>query len=277
MVQHLDFNGARTALQWYLDAGVEIFIDEAPVDDFAPVTPLSTVGLSSQSQQAAPSVVTMVESSKEALEPARVAANEAADLAALSTAMKAFDALDICQTASHTVLFEGELGADVMVIGDVPAEQDERAGLIFSDRDGVLLKKALSFIEVGQGDDFKYQPFYTHLIPWRPPGKRSLSADEIAVGLVFLERQLALVKPKAVLLCGAVAAQAMLGRREGISRLRGKQYDYHCLSTGLLAPPDDQKMLVSYHPSYLLDMPLSKRAFWKDLLFLHGLLANDSL
>jgi DNA polymerase len=100
---------------------------------------------------------------------------------------------------------------------------------------------------------------------WRPPGNRTPSPAEIEVSLPFIERHIALVKPRLLILCGSVAAQALLGRSESISRLRRTWHSYTPqISEAGNAPPIPA--LATYHPAYLLKTPSQKKAVWQDML-----------
>jgi DNA polymerase len=109
-------------------------------------------------------------------------------------------------------------------------------------------------------------------VPWRPPGNRAPSESELAVCLPFLRRHIALIRPGAVLLLGAVAAKAMLPAQAGNSGIRRLRGHWHSLDVpGLDAPI---AALPTYHPAYLLRTPGAKRDSWHDLIALRQWL-ND--
>jgi DNA polymerase len=103
-----------------------------------------------------------------------------------------------------------------------------------------------------------------NVLYWRPPGNRKPTPGEIAACLPFVRRQIALVAPKVVLLAGGTATSALLGQ-EGITRLRGRWFEL--APEGLPAPIPT---LATFHPSYLLRTPQSKKDAWRDLLSLQA-------
>ena len=105
--------------------------------------------------------------------------------------------------------------------------------------------------------------YITNILPWRPPGNRNPTPDEIATCLPFARRQIELLAPKVLVPVGGVAAKTLLERSEGITRLRGTWRDY--TSPGLTAPVP---ALPTFHPAYLLRTPAQKRAAWRDLLMI---------
>ena len=101
------------------------------------------------------------------------------------------------------------------------------------------------------------------MIYWRPPGNRTPTAAEVAVCSAFLERQIALLDPRLIVFVGGIAARALLGVKEGITKLRGRGYAYR--------PPGgarDIPAMVLFHPAYLLRQPAQKRLAWRDMLAL---------
>jgi DNA polymerase len=101
----------------------------------------------------------------------------------------------------------------------------------------------------------------TNSIFWRPPGNRTPTPEEIGQCLPFVERAIALVRPRILVFVGGIAAKTLLGRPEGITRLRGHWYRYQ--GHGLDAPID---AIALFHPAYLLRQPAQKREAWRDLL-----------
>ena len=96
---------------------------------------------------------------------------------------------------------------------------------------------------------------------WRPPGNRNPTDDELALCRPFVDKHIALIKPKVIIAAGAVPAKSLLGVSEGITRLRGKKYQ-------LTVPGLDESVPVFpvLHPAYLLRRPAEKAKAWSDLL-----------
>ena len=110
----------------------------------------------------------------------------------------------------------------------------------------------------------------TNLIPWRPPGNRNPTDHEILVCLPFLLRHIALVRPKRLVLLGALSAKAVLGGNLGITRMRGKWTQ--AIIPGLAEPIPTLPVL---HPAYLLRNHGAKRDAWADWLLLRRTINAD--
>jgi DNA polymerase len=190
------------------------------------------------------------------------------DLATLQAAMAAFTGCTLRDTATQLVFADGTADAQLMIIGEAPGAEEDRAGRPFVGAAGQLLDRMLGSI----GRD-RTTTRIANVVPWRPPGNRTPTEAEIALCLPFLHRQIALVRPRGLLLLGAVAAKALLAPPErdlGISRLRGiwRQVTIEGLDSPLPALP-------SFHPAYLLRLPAAKAQAWRDLLALREWLEND--
>ena len=189
---------------------------------------------------------------------ARASAREARTLAELEAALRAFDGCPLKATAMNTVFADGNPQASVMLIGEAPGEDEDRLGKPFVGVSGKLLDRMLAQIGLDRGS-----VYISNILPWRPPGNRSPTQAEVAACLPFLERHVELVAPKLLVLLGGTSAKTLLNRAEGITRLRGRWFDY--ASPGLPGPVPVIPML---HPAYLLRNPIAKREAWRDLLTL---------
>jgi DNA polymerase len=242
----------RGALAWWLEAGVDSAEAEAILS--AP-TPKA---LAPQRQDASAPIV------KKAVRPlaanpaesARAAAAKATTLAELGQVITAFDGCALKQTARNTVFCDGVAGAPVLVIGEAPGRDEDAAGKPFVGRSGQLLDRMLSAIGLSRQENV----FITNVIYWRPPGNRPPTQGEIATCLPFVERTIALARPKLIVLAGGVAAQAVAKRAEGVTRLSGKRISVD--SAGLT---EKFHAMVMLHPAYLLRRPQEKSRAWRDL------------
>jgi DNA polymerase len=187
----------------------------------------------------------------------------------LRDAIAGFDGLEIKKTASQIVFADGNPKASVMVIGEVPGAEDDRAGKPFTGESGQLLDRIFAAIGLNRADHF----YVTSFLNWRPPGNRSPTPSEFMISLPFIERHIALVAPDILLVCSAAAAQALTGRKEGISRVRKTEHIYKPVTAGLESGVSGLPMIVTYSPDYLLQTPLQKRAVWADILALEARLA----
>jgi uracil-DNA glycosylase family 4 len=201
---------------------------------------------------------------------ARPAATQAAALAAacgtlaeLRAAIAGFEGCALRDTATTLVFADGNPAARIMLVGEAPGAEEDRAGLPFVGASGQLLDRMLGSIGLD-----RTQVLITNILPWRPPGNRTPSEAEIAVCLPFVLRHIALVAPAFLLLLGATAVRAITGNTQGIRRLRGQWQS-------LAVPGLDSPLpaLPTYHPAYLLRTPLAKREAWADLLDLQSRIA----
>lgn len=189
----------------------------------------------------------------------------AESISALRAALAAFDGCALAATATNLVFADGNPESGLMLVGEGPGEEEDRTGLPFVGRSGQLLDRMLASIGL---DRQRY--LITNLIPWRPPGNRNPTDAEVLVCLPFLLRHIALVRPRRLVLLGALAARAVLGGSAGITRLRGRWHE--AAIPGLPAPLPALPML---HPAYLLRNLGAKRDAWADLRLLRRTLDAD--
>jgi DNA polymerase len=192
-------------------------------------------------------------------------AEAAGTLDELRAALAAFDGCALAATATNLVFADGNPAAGLMLVGEGPGAEEDRAGLPFVGPSGRFLDRMLASIGLD-----RTQYLITNLIPWRPPGNRNPTDAEVLVCLPFLLRHIALVRPRRLVLLGALAARAILGGSAGITRLRGRWHS--ATIPGLAAPIPALPML---HPAYLLRTPGAKRDAWADLRLLRRSLDAD--
>jgi uracil-DNA glycosylase family 4 len=185
----------------------------------------------------------------------------------LRAALAGFDGCPLRATATNLVFADGNPDAGLMLVGEGPGAEEDRAGLPFVGPSGQFLDRMLASIGL---DRTKF--LITNLIPWRPPGNRNPTDAEVSVCLPFLLRHIALVRPRRLVLLGALAAQAVTGNHAGITRQRGRWVDVAI--PGLEQPVPTLPML---HPAYLLRSLGAKRDAWADMVLLRRALDGDSL
>lgn len=260
---------AKEILDFYLQAGVDETIGDMPVNWFeqpavvpaseketAPSAPRSRAPVS-----VAPATTTPAPQTSVAIDNARAAATAATDLSSLKEAISNFDGCALKQLATNTVFARGDVAADLMIIDCPPAADEDRNGAPFAGVNGELLTKMLGAI----GLDIQKQYLATCL-PWRPPGGRAPTAEEIAICRPFLERHIQLKAPRIVLLCGEAAA-ITLHKKEGINKLRGKWQN-------LIGDNAAVPTLSIFHPGFLIEHPVAKRHAWADLRKLKAALSD---
>ncbi len=274
-------------LQWYADAGVDECIGETPIDRYAE-SAAALAARKSARQSAAQAVRAEAKApppaapssaprptpepigQSEMVASACDAAAQAKTLEDLEAAVRAFDGCPLKKTATNTVFSDGAKDARIMLIGEAPGADEDREGLPFVGASGKLLDKMLASI----GLDRQENAYITNILFWRPPGNRNPTSAEIAVCLPFVERHIELMDPEVIVLLGGPSAKTLLARNEGITKLRGKWFDYE---TPRMSRPAKARAL--FHPAYLLRSPNQKQLAWRDLLDIrehlrtHGILA----
>lgn len=193
-----------------------------------------------------------------ALADARALAASCDSLDALVSALRGFDGCPLKETAINLCFADGNPEAPIMLIGEGPGAQEDRQGKPFVGPSGQLLDRMLATIGLD-----RTRVYITNVIYWRPPGNRTPTAAEIAVCQPFLERQIELIQPNFLVFVGGIAARALLGRTEGVTKLRGRPFTYTASKDGREIPA-----LVMFHPAYLLRQPAQKRYSWRDLLLI---------
>jgi uracil-DNA glycosylase len=204
-----------------------------------------------------------------ALGAARAAAEGAPTLADLRAAVEAFEGCALKETATHTVFADGAEGASAMFIGEAPGADEDRVGRPFVGVSGQLLDRMIAAIGLSRS----LNAYITNILFWRPPGNREPSSEEIALCLPFVMRHIELVRPKVLVFLGGPSAKTLLGRAEGITRLRGRWQDFR--TQGMLErgePPI--AAMAMFHPAYLLRTPGAKREAWRDLMAIKARLAE---
>jgi DNA polymerase len=202
----------------------------------------------------------MAVSDREAEATARAAARQARTLEELGELLRTFDGCGLKATAKNLCFYRGAADARVMVIGEAPGRDEDRAGVPFVGPAGRLLDKMLAAIGLGETDCH-----ITNVVYWRPPGNRVPTPQETLICRPFLERQIRLVKPELIVTVGGAAAKLILETTQGIMKVRGKW--------GRMELPGDEgdaplavDVMPTLHPAYLLRSPAHKRHAWRDLV-----------
>lgn len=160
---------------------------------------------------------------------------------------------ELSKGRTQTVFGTGSETADWLIIGEAPGEHEDRQGEPFVGRAGLLLNNMI------QAVGFEREAVYiANVVKCRPPNNRDPHIDEVVACSSYLKRQIALLKPKLVLVVGRVAAQHLLNTTAPVGKLRGKEHVY---------PGTETPLIVTYHPAYLLRRPIEKRKSWEDLKF----------
>ncbi|MDN7931964.1 uracil-DNA glycosylase family protein [Burkholderia metallica] len=156
----------------------------------------------------------------------------------------------LCEKRTNTVFGVGDREADWMLIGEAPGENEDKQGEPFVGQAGKLLDNMLQSLSLKRGDNV----YIANVIKCRPPGNRNPEPNEVASCEPYLQRQVALVKPKLIVALGRFAAQTLLKTDASIASLRGRVHAY-----------EGVPVIVTYHPAYLLRSLPDKSKAWADL------------
>jgi DNA polymerase len=247
----------RSWLEWYDAMGAGTLVGEQPADRFRMVAETASAeALSAPPARAAGGPARpALRSAAEVAHSARETAAACTSLAELEVALARFDGCGLKETALNLCFADGNPESRLVLIGEAPGAEEDRQGKPFVGASGKLLDRMLATIGHDRGS-----VYITNVIYWRPPGNRSPTQAEIAACQPFLERQIALLRPALIVFVGGIAARALLGVKEGVTKLRGRPFRYVDQDGGSIPA------MVMFHPAYLLRQPAQKRFAWRDLL-----------
>ena len=182
----------------------------------------------------------------------RAAALARMDWPALKAAVSTCTACALCGSRKNTVFGVGDESAQWMIVGEAPGAEEDARGEPFVGQAGQLLDAMLAALEMQRGKNV----YIANVLKCRPPGNRNPAPEEVARCAPHLLRQVALVRPKLILLMGRFAAKTVLASDASLASLRGRLHHF----AGVPA-------VVTYQPAYLLRAPTEKARAWEDLLF----------
>ncbi len=274
---------ARELIAFYLDAGVDAFLGEEPINRMAddlsrppnaiaaalePRTRLpaseSPLALAQSPLRQKPAPVSSPPPPEAAVMAAREAARNAKTLDELTALLATFEGCALRATATQLVFADGDPQSHVMFVGEAPGYDEDIVGRPFVGRSGKLLDRMMAAIGLD-----RTSAYIANVVPWRPPGNRTPTPQETAICLPFIRRQIELADPDILVCLGGPAMQTLLGIKDGITRSRGRWFSYQ---TGRR----EIRALATFHPAFLLRSPLQKRFAWRDFLALKKALAASS-
>jgi uracil-DNA glycosylase family 4 len=159
----------------------------------------------------------------------------------------------LSETRTQVVFSDGAVDARLVVVGEAPGANEDATGLPFVGAAGRFLDLLLACVELSREETV----YICNVLKCRPPGNRNPMPDEIEACSPFLERQLELIAPQAMLAVGTFAAQALTGLTRPLGKLRGTVHAYRGVP-----------LVVTYHPAALLRNAGWTRAVWDDLQLL---------
>ena len=177
----------------------------------------------------------------------------------LARQVAACKACSLCEQRKQAVLGVGDLNPDWLFIGEGPGAEEDTQGEPFVGQAGKLLDNMLAALGISRGN----KVYIGNAVKCRPPGNRTPETAEIASCRPYLERQIAMLKPKIIVLLGKVAVQSLLHEDKTLASMRGSRFEYAGIP-----------VVVTYHPAYLLRNLPDKAKAWEDLVFARRLLRS---
>jgi DNA polymerase len=169
--------------------------------------------------------------------PAHAAGDSLADVAAAASSCV------LCKLAAgrtQVVFGVGRADADLLFVGEGPGEQEDLRGEPFVGRAGQLLTQLIEGIGLTRDD-----VYIANVVKCRPPGNRDPHPEEIEACAPWLDRQLALIRPRVIVTLGNFATKLLLDTKDGITKLRGKEFEFSRAGV-------DAVLLPTFHPSAVL-------------------------
>ena len=157
------------------------------------------------------------------------------------------------KSATNIVFSDGNPDSKIMIIGEGPGANEDKAGLPFVGLAGQLLDKMLKAINLDRGN-----VYISNVVNYRPPSNRKPTDEEIERYLPFLIKHIEIINPKILLLLGSTALNAIIGDKDVISKVRGKWFDK---KIGICKT----NVIASFHPAFLMRQPEQKKFSWIDL------------
>ena len=159
---------------------------------------------------------------------------------------------ELCRTRMNTVFGVGPADAKIVFLGEGPGANEDQQGEPFVGAAGQLLDKILVASQLK-----REQVYIVNVVKCRPPGNRNPAESEIQNCWNYLERQLEIIQPTHIVCLGSVAAKSLLNTKQPLGKLRKTFHEYR-----------DSKVVVTYHPAYLLRTPSAKKHVWEDMKML---------
>ncbi len=253
-------------LEWYVELGADECTGEMPVDRFAAAAEPKQERPKPVRDPAPVPDVKRPKPIDAAITAAETAAGQAETLDALRNAMSVYEHCEVRKMATNLVFADGNPEARVMIIGEAPGADEDRLGKPFVGRAGQLLDAMFAEIDLDRSAAEPERSLYiSNILPWRPPGNRNPTSQEIGMMIPFVRRHVQLAGPSILILMGNISCGALLGKT-GITRLRGNWHEW-----------SEIPVMPMYHPAYLLRNPVAKRDAWIDLLMIRNHLADRGI
>ena len=168
----------------------------------------------------------------------------------LREAVRVCSACGLCKRRKQAVFGVGNESAPWLFVGEGPGADEDEQGEPFVGQAGKLLDNMLAAIGIRRGRE----AYIANVVKCRPPGNRTPTLEEAAACAPYLDRQIALIRPRLIVALGKTAATRLLNTEASLASLRGKVHRYR-----------DIPLVVTYHPAYLLRSLPEKAKAWEDL------------
>ena len=155
----------------------------------------------------------------------------------------------LCKTRTNTVFGVGNINTNIMLIGEGPGADEDAQGIPFVGKAGKLMNQALRGLGINRDD-----LYICNIVKCRPPQNRNPLKEEASACISYLEQQIAIIKPKLIVLMGNVALKNILGDQYSITSSRGNFIERNEIT-----------YLPTFHPAALLRDESKKIAFWQDM------------
>ena len=189
---------------------------------------------------------------------------KANNISSLEKLFKDFEGCHLKKTANKFIAYEGNSASEILIIDGTPESEEDKEGKPFVGDKGKLFEKMIEAINLKRDD-----VFIVNSIPWRPPGNRYPTNEEINICRPFIFNLIALLNPKIILCMGEVATNQILDLNESIINSRGKWYSFKTPSYYNFNEGNNKKfVLPTFNISYLLKRPETKRHAWEDMKML---------
>ena len=174
-------------------------------------------------------------------------------LESLKNKIKTIQNCDLKKNASKIVFADGNIQSPIMIVGEGPGQKEDELGKPFVGEAGNLLNKMLKAINIERD-----KIYITNVVNYRPPNNRKPELSEINRYSEFLKEHISIIDPKILILMGSTAMESILGSNKKISKERGQWKE-------VIIKQKNYKVIVTFHPAYLLRKPDQKKFSWEDL------------
>ena len=182
-----------------------------------------------------------------------ISADKAENLEKLKKSINNIKNCSLKNNATNMVFSDGNPKSNIMLIGEAPGANEDTEGLPFVGRAGALLDKMLAAINLN-----RKKVYISNIINYRPPENRRPTDEEIGRYLPFITKHIEIINPKILVLLGSTAMNALIGKENVISKMRGKWIEKkfgNCKTS----------VIITFHPAFLMRQPAQKKLVWIDL------------